>query len=344
MGAKVSIIISEDDKQKIIKAYTIDNLSVTEICRIGLFPGTRHTLAKRLVEWNIPIKNRETRLQDNLEEIIKLWKSGVSLCKLQEQFHISKKTISDKLKQLGFNIQNPQLELQFNEHIFDSIDTEEKAYWLGFIFADGNISSVKNVKKKTEYIFTLSLKESDKEHLQKFNTFMEHKKDNRHYHKSKHPSCQWYINNYHLWNTLNSYGCVPKKSLILKFPELSIFKDQSLIRHFIRGYFDGDGCFSQDKIKSGVYPRLSLLGTLEFVEKVNSLCECSGTITEQHSANTYYNLRFNRKNSIKFMHYIYDNCTIYLDRKYSKYAVFKDDHIISYKVYDDNIEVFSNYS
>lgn len=49
---------------------------------MGLFPGNRTTLTERLKQWGISIKNRETRLNDNLEEIIELWKSGVSLCKL----------------------------------------------------------------------------------------------------------------------------------------------------------------------------------------------------------------------------------------------------------------------
>lgn len=36
-------------------------------------------------------------------------------------------------------------------------------------------------------------------------------------------------------------GCTPRKSLTLKFPNDGIFKSNDLIRHFIRGYFDGDG-------------------------------------------------------------------------------------------------------
>ena len=49
------------------------------------------------------------------------------------------------------------------------------------------------------------------------------------------------LNSPHLVETLISYGCTPRKSLTLKFPDFNIFKSQSLINHFIRGYFDGDG-------------------------------------------------------------------------------------------------------
>jgi hypothetical protein len=50
------------------------------------------------------------------------------------------------------------------------------------------------------------------------------------------------IRNSKLWEDLNKWGCVPNKSLILKFPDSEIFNnDESLILSFIRGYFDGDG-------------------------------------------------------------------------------------------------------
>ena len=344
MGRKVSIILSEEQKQQIIEAYTIKGLTVSQICNIGLFPGNRTTLSKRLKEWNITIKNRETRLKDNLEEIIKLWESGVSLCALQKQFKINKKTISNKLRELGYDVINPQLELQFNEHIFDSIDTEEKAYWLGFIFADGNIRTVKNFDKKSEYGFQITLKKSDSEHLLKFNQFMRHKKDNRHYHNTKSPTCSWYVTNQHLWETLNSYGCTPNKSLTLKFPDKNIFKNESLIRHFIRGYFDGDGCFSQDKIKFGFTPRLSLLGTKEFVIKLNNICGYNGTVTQKFGKHTYYQLRFNTNSSLLFMEYLYNDCSVYLDRKYLKYQLFKQYPVLPYSIYQNNIQIFETYT
>lgn len=343
MGRKINILISEEQKQNIIKAYTVDNLTVTEICNLRLFPGTRHTLTNRLKQWGIPIKNRETKLEDNLNQIIELWKSGVSLCKLQEQFKINKTTISNKLKELGFDVTNPQLELQFDETIFDVINTEEKAYWLGFIYADGNIRTIKNPDRKTEYRFIITLKKSDDKHLLKFNNFMKHKKDNRHYHHTKNPSCSWYVTNQHLWNTLNNYGCIPNKSLTLKFPNESIFKSKDLIRHFIRGYFDGDGCFSQDKIKSGIYPRLSLLGTLQFVNSIKEICGGIGHISEKIGRNKYYQLRFNRLESIDFMNFIYSDCQIYLDRKYNKYKLFKEYPLLSYEDYEKYRSVFEDY-
>ena len=79
--------------------------------------------------------------------------------------------------------------------------------------------------------------------------------------------CRLGVANKHLWETLNSYGCTPKKSLTLKFPNESIFKDKSLIRHFIRGYWDGDGCLSWSN-KEHTSPSVSVVGTKEFLYSI----------------------------------------------------------------------------
>lgn len=167
--------------------------------------------------------------------------AGESLSKLSKEFHTSIPTLSRNLKKLGIEIINHQNETKFNEHVFDEINSEEKAYWLGFIFADGYISS-------NSYRFELSLKGSDAEHLYKFNTFMQHNKDNIslgeiQQNGKTYVRCRWNVSNKHLWNSLNVLGCTPNKSLTLKFPSETALAAE-LIPNFIRGYFDGDGCLT----------------------------------------------------------------------------------------------------
>lgn len=322
--ARLKITIPEQLKQQIIDLYISSNYSTKSVIDSGIYPGGITSLRKRLKEWNV-FENRLYRLENNFEEILIAWESGESLCSLQNRFKVNKKSISDKLRQLGYEVINHQLELKFDEHIFDVIDTEEKAYWLGFIFADGNISTVKNTNKLTEYRFTITLKQNDDSHLLKFNSFMQHQKDNRHYHKTKNPSCSWYVNNKHLWEVLNSYGCVPRKSLVLNFPSVSIFKDRSLIRHFIRGYFDGDGCLSYELRTNYIVPRASLLGTKEFIQTLVTYLPLKDPLIISHnkeSTNTYC-LKLKVSESKMFLDYIYNNCSIYLDRKYNRYNLLK---------------------
>lgn len=265
-------------------------------------------------------------LKKAVEEYIINVNNKPSLTKLCNKYHIALKTLSDRLKSLGYKIINYQNKLKFDDTIFDSIDTEEKAYWLGFIFADGYVSGFDS-DGKNNYYFELSLKESDKNHLDKFNVFIKHE-DINHVKINKAKCfntevvcerCRWGGRSKHLWETLNNYGCVPSKSLILQFPDESIFKDKSLIRHFIRGYWDGDGCLSYSN-KEHTIANISVLGTNQFLTKIKnnlplkidySLRNTSNNITKE--------LLIQGKNAFELIYYLYSNATVYLNRKYEKY-------------------------
>ena len=239
------------------------------------------------------------------------------------KYHTSYSFMKKSLNAVGIQIINPITITKFNENIFDVIDTEEKAYWLGFIFADGYVSNTNG--------FELSLAIKDYQHLVKFNLFVEHKDLNHvkinkaSYNKQR---CRWSVKNTHFVQTLNNLGCVPRKSLILEFPKLEIFKDPSLIRHFIRGYFDGDGCISRLVRKTTVSPDISLLGTPKFINKLLTILSNNNIFgkvyqDKKHTENTKI-LRFDIYNGILFINYLYDNSNIYLDRKYKLYQFFRN--------------------
>lgn len=243
--------------------------------------------------------------------------TDISLTQMGNREKVDRRTLSKHFKELGIEIINKQNRSKFNEHIFDSIDTEEKAYWLGFIFADGTInSSPIREGVKSIYGFELSLGIKDLKHLEKFKKFIGYNKDllidnNR---------CRFSIANKHFWTTLNNLGCTPNKSLTLKFPNIS----ENLIRHFIRGYFDGDGCITRYVNIHTVTPRATVLGTEDML---NNIIKYSNTIAQlkhdkRHSKEILY-LDWNKENSIKFINYLYNNSTIYLDRKYKLYNFFK---------------------
>lgn len=116
----------------------------------------------------------------------------ISLTKLGKEYNVDRRTLSSHFKQMGINVINRQNEVKFNEHVFDKIDTEEKAYWLGFIYADGYISSESS---KYKNVFELSLSIKDLEHVKKFNEFMEYNGDNIHIDTYR---CRWCIMNKHL--------------------------------------------------------------------------------------------------------------------------------------------------
>ena len=257
--------------------------------------------------------------------------TSISLTKMAKREGTTRQTLATYFRDLVVEIVNKQNKVKFNEHIFDSIDTEEKAYWLGFIFADGTISSSPlTQERKNRYAFELSLKGDDSSHLEKFNNFMQYENDhvtisNSTCNNKVFKRCRWNVANKHLWNTMNNYGCTPNKSLTLEFPDESIFKDESLIRHFIRGYFDGDGCFTRGIHKLIVSPIISILGTPQFINVLKNILPMETLIThDKRRTDQTIILNFHKEEGIQFINYIYNDANIYLDRKYKLYEFFKN--------------------
>ena len=248
--------------------------------------------------------------------------TSISLTKMAKRENTTRQTLSKHFKELGIDVINKQNRCKFNCNIFDSIDSEEKAYWLGFIFADGYIGNTPiRDDKKNVYNFELSLQLSDVHHLEKFRNFISYEKPVT----VDTYRCRILVANKHFWRQLNKLGCIPRKSLKLKFPKITIFKEIGLIRHFIRGYFDGDGCISRYVHTHIVSPNVSVVGTehfLKYIIKESKINARMGHDKRNAEENKY--IYYNLKNSILFINYLYTNANIYLDRKYKLYQFFKN--------------------
>ena len=122
---------------------------------------------------------------------------------------------------------------QLKEEYFKDIDTPEKAYWLGFILADGNICRSDEYSLK----FTLCLARRDESHLEEFMRVIgASKKSYRTSGKSKQVAL--IISNKVFCEHLVAAGCIPRKSKVLRFPTI---KDRRLQLAILLGMFDGDG-------------------------------------------------------------------------------------------------------
>lgn len=223
----------------------------------------------------------------------------------------------------------------FNENIFDSIDTEEKAYWLGFIFADGTISSSPlREDTKTQYQFELSLSSKDKVHLEKFAKFINY--TNSIY--CDNVRCRLSVYSKHFWNVLNCNGCTPNKSLTLQFPKPELFLNKSDIVHFIRGYVDGDGCLSWCN-KEHTVASFNLLGTTSFLESVKKYLNIDSKLSILHSKEQSITkfISLSDKKAFKVCYKLYNNSTVYLDRKYEKFVEYCRLYKELYKELESNI-------
>ena len=314
--------IEKFENARVIELYTEEGWTVTKIAKeIG---SAKTTITAYLLDNGVKVKGAKTIPSFDLDLVKELYSKGKSLTEIGKVFGVSRDTISKYLKLNNIDVVNYQNITKFNENVFDEINTEEKAYWLGFIYADGYISSSSNE-------FELSLAIVDLEHLNKFNEFMKHIHNNVKIGDSKcgdkvFKRCRWGVTNKHLWNVLNNYGCTPRKSLTLKFPDESIFIEsdkyskEELIRHFIRGYVDGDGCLSYQN-KEHTIATLSILGTENFLNTLQQhIPEKNHKLQDNDKKSDITKvLTYNYGTAYRVASYLYSNSHIYLDRKYNKY-------------------------
>lgn len=255
------------------------------------------------------------------EQLIDYLRSGLSREQIAEKFNVGSWMIYKKAKEFNIDIRSTKKEYNknFNVHVFDEINTEEKAYWLGFLYADGCVYNTKPPLGR-QYKVSLALKSEDIDHIRKFKRFLEDVRDDsaikinttelngKKFDEAKYVVCSSYF-----VDKLTLYGCVPRKSLILKFPDKSIFKEDKLIIDFIRGYIDGDGSLSCARNRL----QISVLGTFDFLNGIKQIFPEFSSITSKDSV---YNISCQYNKADLVAHKLYGNATVYLDRKYNKYA------------------------
>lgn len=240
-----------------------------------------------------------------------------SLTKLGNKYGVKRQTISKYLKERGIKVINYQNRIRLDDSVFDNINTEEKAYWLGFLYADGNISSTGNRLE-----VHLSIK--DINHLEKFRKFLKLETEFRTGYYNGNAYCHLSVRNKHLWEQLNNKGCTPRKTLTLDFPDLNIFENKNLVYDFIRGYVDGNGCLFTKKYKYNV-TQILILGTEKFLYGIRNFLNEPGYIRScgtKNFPNKAFKLYYSNFPSRIIARKLYEHSTIYLDRKYNKYKYF----------------------
>lgn len=264
-------------------------------------------------------KNNKRIFTDEQKDlIVELYtKYNKSMLCIANMFNLKSKYIISKiLKERNVEIMcGGRKKYEYNEHYFDVIDTQEKAYILGLLYADG----CNNDKKGTIY---LSLQEQDKHILEEINNLIENSKplyfvESRN--KSHSNTYQIVLYSKHLCKVMNNYGMTPRKSLTLQFP---LWMDENLYFHFLRGYVDGDGSMYFNKDKN-IF-RISMIGTELFLTHVSKIFNnigvktyISGKNKNDNSVTKQLAVTSNR-DSMKLACYLYHNSNLKLSRKYEK--------------------------
>ena len=207
---------------------------------------------------------------------------GKTIEYISKELRISNSRFSKYLRECGIET-NKYHKPKIDENVFNIIDTEEKAYWLGFWYADGYVSSNRNT-------VGVDLKPSDFKHLEKLKKFLKWSGDIK----------------------------LEKTRCRLNFPN-HIKKE--MLSYFIRGYFDGDGClcYTEKTLEVsmiGTYEFLEVVCDIINIDKKR-------IYDLNKNKRTSRLVLSSKKDIENFLNYIYKDANIYLDRKYEKYKNLK---------------------
>lgn len=201
-----------------------------------------------------------------------------------------------------------------NNSYFKKVDSERKAYWLGFLYADGCITN--NLKQ-----IIIMLHPKDKYLLEKFLGDLDSDRTinfNRNGYVYINICCK------EMAKDLVKLGCVPRKSLILKFPTYKIVP-QKFIRHFIRGYMDGDGCISIYKVMRADRNipfnkcEIKFIGTYHMLNGIKKFFKSDKRILINKHSDETCQISFAGRKYRKYVDELYKGATVYLKRKKYKW-------------------------
>ena len=255
------------------------------------------------------------------QELLMGGQSFISLAKI---FDINPDTLSVLAKENGLFVDNRQ-KYVVNSNYFHDIDTPEKAYWLGFLYADGCIS-----KKSAKLI--LELQEQDELSLYKLRSCLDSshpikRKIVKFNEKTFHHSYIVIVNKI-LCNDLIKHGCIEKKSLILLPPSIN----PELYSAWILGYMDGDGSIKvfkdSSRQKEVLRLNISFTGTYEILSFIKSFFHSDAKIRHEHRCiNNTYNFTITESASLNFLSEMYNTEPLgymSLDRKRNKFIEYLD--------------------
>jgi len=244
-----------------------------------------------------------------VNNIIEHYKNGEGCVKISKIFGYGKNKILQVLKENNIEIIGTK-RYCVNEDFFETVDNEEKSYWLGFLFADGYV----RIRKKKYGEVKLKLQLKDYDHVKLFkkslnsNNIIKNSINNNGFNETS-----FSVYSTKLTTDLIKMGCIENKTKLIRVPPIP----DNLMRHFIRGYFDGGGCISE-MFKTKVIEFYICGGSIEFLNDLKQIFNDFGISKQdfrENNSNTTM-LKITRVNDMKKLyHYFYDDSEFYLERK-----------------------------
>jgi intein-encoded DNA endonuclease-like protein len=254
---------SQKEIDNIIKLY-LQYKSIKKVTEhVKVDPSRLRTLLKKSCN-EYPLTNWTKEQENQVKELYTQNKTATEISKLM---NIKPTTIIYFLRKINL-YKNPGVrKYTCNFNYFETIDTEEKAYWLGFIAADGNIN---------RNVLHIGIQSSDINHLEKFKKSINATNPivtKSYIDRGKILSLSRIDIVYKKIKTdLIDKNITPNKSKTITWNKISQHMSTPLKKHLLRGYSDGDGCWTTcGKNKQGI-PKIkwsAVSGSYKFINELS---------------------------------------------------------------------------
>lgn len=222
--------------------------------------------------------------------------------KKSKNLYCSKDCLKKHKKILNLGENNPNKKYNFDQNFFKQIDTEFKAWFLGWIASDGSISNDGKITIAIDKMDLDVLKKIQKEFCSEIP--IKHKKNTS---LIYYTFCSKTIVQ-DLMNLLKLDRC--KKANILSFPDIP----ENLNLHFLRGYFEGDGTIHKPT-QTHRTPYCNIVSNSDkMLMDIKEKCECNSKINLNN-----HSISWSGVNGLDFLGKIYENCKFYMTRKHQGY-------------------------
>lgn len=318
--------LTDDQRREIIRRYESGETGAKIAASHGVSATAVYQLLRTRGVVRRPANNKPKFNADFERLAAQRYVSGESASDIARSFSVDIGTVLNMLRRQGVEKRSAseiRRKYKADHSFFDQIDNELKAYWLGFIAADGYVNDTSGRGAAPEIKIVLSIK--DEQHLYLFREHLQ----------SAHPIarykllsgkgagneyCRFSLRSAQIAAGLAKHHIARAKTHSLRWPDLPI----GLLRHYLRGYLDGDGGLYVRKPRKPGYVSVVrfqitsnisfLLSARSFMMEAASLPETKISVhTESEDIGTL--IWGGRKQLKRIYELLYEDATVCLPRK-----------------------------
>lgn len=311
---KIHNIPLPNNKNKLYKnkEWLSEQIKIKKVNEIALEQNVdTHTISRWLKKYNLSTD----KLYENKEWLEEQFKShNGSAVEVSKATGFKRDTLLEWCYKFNITTSAQEMKRKYaiNESYFKKIDTEKKSYFIGLLMADGAVN-------KNCLSFQLNLQQSDEYIIKEFCKEINYLGDIKHHEDNIRKVSSIIICSKKITTDLIYHGIVPKKTGKEIMPDTI---NKKLIKHFIRGFLDGDGHIGKTCKKISICSTsLNILYSIKyFLEETLNIKEYEVKLEPLTSKNKklfYYHIYSD--SAVKVLDYLYSDATIFLERKYKTY-------------------------